>query len=154
MSSNVLDTMLLLGTMPRCHRFFCGVRKHPRVSVINPTTVVLRGGSAIYRVNSLEAFIEIRTPVCQRLRGTLTLSQPRVERSVPFARRDRWSGALRLVFLPAPHRLLCLLPCRPQVLPLKHRSEVNGPFPIADEPSDHVLLAADYKMNRPVADDA
>ncbi|CAN0114079.1 unnamed protein product, partial [Hapterophycus canaliculatus] len=33
-----------------------------------------------------------------------------------------------------------------KVLPLKHRSEVKGPFPIAEEPSDHVLLAAEYSI--------
>eukprot|EP00903_Cladosiphon_okamuranus_P007240 g7026.t1 len=35
-----------------------------------------------------------------------------------------------------------------KVLPLKHRSEVKGPFPNAEEPSDHVLLAAEYKIDR------
>lgn len=37
----------------------------------------------------------------------------------------------------------------PQVLPLKHRDEVNGPFPISEEPSDHVVLAAEYMIDRP-----
>lgn len=41
-----------------------------------------------------------------------------------------------------------------QVLPLKHRSEVNGPFPVSEEPSDHVILAAEYKIDRPVAAEA
>ncbi|CBJ31273.1 conserved unknown protein [Ectocarpus siliculosus] len=41
-----------------------------------------------------------------------------------------------------------------KVLPLKHRSEVNGPFPVSEEPSDHVILAAEYKVDRPVAAEA
>ena len=39
-----------------------------------------------------------------------------------------------------------------QVLRLKHRDEVKGPFPTAEEPSDHVVLAADYRFNRPATD--
>lgn len=39
------------------------------------------------------------------------------------------------------------MPDAVQVLPLKHRDEVKGPFPIADEPSDHVVLAAEYKID-------
>ncbi|CAN0432619.1 unnamed protein product [Ectocarpus sp. 12 AP-2014] len=41
-----------------------------------------------------------------------------------------------------------------KVLPLKHRSEVNGPFPVSEEPSDHVILAAEFKIDRPVAAEA
>ena len=33
-----------------------------------------------------------------------------------------------------------------QVLPLPHRSEVKGPFPAPDEPSDHILLAATIRV--------
>lgn len=39
-----------------------------------------------------------------------------------------------------------------EVLRLKHRDEVKGPFPIAEEPSDHVVLAADYQFNPLVVD--
>ena len=39
-----------------------------------------------------------------------------------------------------------------QALHLKHRDEVKGPFPTAEEPSDHVVLAAGYKFNRPTTD--
>lgn len=54
-------------------------------------------------------------------------------------------------FLTSPPLLYLSAPpdTRPQVLPLKHRSEVEGPFPITEEPSDHVLLAAEYKIDRP-----
>lgn len=56
---------------------------------------------------------------------------------------------------PSPPPVACHPPCvGTQVLPLKHRSEVKGPFPIAEEPSDHVLLAAEYKMDRPAAEEA
>eukprot|EP00904_Undaria_pinnatifida_P008588 jgi/Undpi1/485/HiC_scaffold_10.g03951.m1 len=39
-----------------------------------------------------------------------------------------------------------------EALHLKHRDEVKGPFPTAEEPSDHVVLAAGYKFNRPTTD--
>ena len=35
---------------------------------------------------------------------------------------------------------------------MKHRDEVKGPFPVAEEPSDHVVLAADYIFDPPVVD--
>lgn len=33
-----------------------------------------------------------------------------------------------------------------KVLPLKHRDEVEGPYPAKTEPSDHVMLAAEYEV--------
>ena len=33
-----------------------------------------------------------------------------------------------------------------EVMPLPHRSEVKGPFPAPDEPSDHILLAATLRI--------
>lgn len=34
------------------------------------------------------------------------------------------------------------------MLPLKHRDELRGPYPAADEPSDHVMLAAVYETGQ------
>ncbi|CAN0386845.1 unnamed protein product, partial [Discosporangium mesarthrocarpum] len=36
-----------------------------------------------------------------------------------------------------------------KVLPLKHRNDVHGPYPNEAEPSDHVMIAAEYNFAQP-----